>query len=326
VAAILTIPIEAAGVIVSVLIAKGMSLAAPTAPRRRRTIAAAICVSIVVATGLAYLGEREPDPFDFLSGDVRIGYVDPGYPGWNEGASQSRTGFDVDVARALLDYFPDMTSIQWVKLSSLDDRMDALTGRWGPDRVDPVKLVISNFSITESRKRRIDFAGPYFNDAEGFASHNKAAASLPDVKKACVPAGSTAAGRLVKLQIIPVTETTVQACFQRFFRGDDLDLTVSTDLSIVQAYVAALPPDKRGEVPKFVTIGTEQYGIGLPNNSPKLCAKVNEALARFIQLGWQTTFDDTLGRLGVREIVAGPRIDHNPGMTDPCEPAAPWRK
>ncbi|HEV7965096.1 MAG TPA: transporter substrate-binding domain-containing protein [Actinoplanes sp.] len=326
VAAILTIPIEAAGVIVSVLIAKGMKLAAPTAPRRRRTIAAAISVSIVVATGLAYLGEREPDPFDFLSGDVRIGYVDPGYPGWNEGASRSRTGFDVDVARALLDYFPDMTSIQWVKLSSLDDRMDALTGPWGPDRVDPVKLVISNFSITESRKRRIDFAGPYFNDAEGFASHNKAAVSLPDVKKACVPAGSTAAKLLVKLQIIPVIETTVQACFQRFFRGDDPDLTVSTDLSIVQAYVAALPADKRIDVPTFVTIGTEQYGVGLPNNSPKLCAKVNEALARFMQLGWQTSFDDTLGRLGVREIVAGPRIEHNPGITDPCEPAAPWRK
>jgi len=327
VAGILTLPVEALGVVISILIAKGVRGAKPTAsPRQRRIVAATISAAIVAVSAGVYLGKREPDPFDFLSGDVRIGYVEPGYPGWNEGAGSSRTGFDVAVARALLDYFPDMKSIQWVRLSTLDERIEALEGRWSKEDLEPVKLVIANFSITEGRKRRIDFAGPYFNDAEGFATHRKEPSSLPDVKKACVPAGSTAEERLQKLQIVPVIETTVQGCFQRFFRNDDPELTVSTDLSIVQAYVAALPADKRVAVPQFVTIGTEQYGVGLPNNSPKLCAKVNEALNRYMELGWRTDFEDTLGKLGVEATVQNPRIDHNPQRTDPCESAAPWRK
>jgi glutamate transport system substrate-binding protein len=231
------------------------------------------------------------------------------------------------VARALLDYFPDMKSIQWVPLNVLGDRLDALDGTWGKDNLEPVKLVISNFSVTEGRRRRIDFAGPYFNDAEGFATHDKKATGLHDIRKACVPAGSTAEERLRKLGIEPVVESTVQACFQRFFQNRDPALSVSTDLSIVQAYVAAQPPATRVEAPKFVVAGTEQYGIGLPNNSPKLCAKVNEALDRYLDLGWQSDFDDTLHRLGVQAAtVASPRIDRNPQHTDPCEPAAPWRK
>jgi ABC-type amino acid transport substrate-binding protein len=333
VAGILTLPVEAAGVVMSILIARGVwgggergSAPGQRPRRRRRALAVGVAVLIAVVSGGVYLSEREQDPFDFLAGDVRIGYVDPGYPGWNQGTSSSRTGFDVAVARALLDYFPNMKSIQWIPLESLDQRIEALEGPWGDKKIKPVKLVVANFSITEGRRQRIDFAGPYFNDAEGFATHDKNATSLPDVRKACVPAGSTAEERLRKLQIQPVVETTVQGCFQRFFRNDDPDLTVSTDLSIVQAYVAALPPDKRQEVPNFVNIGTEQYGVGLPNNSPKLCAKINEALDRYMQLGWQSDFDDSLGRLGVQSVVAKPRIDRNPQRTDPCEPAEPWRK
>ncbi|MFI5914084.1 transporter substrate-binding domain-containing protein [Dactylosporangium sp. NPDC051541] len=332
VAGILTLPVEAVGVVMSILIARGVwggrkGDGAPAPPRRRRRLVAAVTVvALAIVSVVVWLWEREPDPFDYMAGDVRIGFVDPGYPGWNEGTSSSRSGFDVAVARALLDYFPDMKSIQWVPLTRLDDRLEALEGPWGDDQLKPVKLVIANFSITEGRRKRIDFAGPYFNDAEGFATHNKSATSLPDVKKACVPAGSTAEDRLRKLQIQPVVETTVQGCFQRFFRNDDPELTVSTDLSIVQAYVNALPADKRQEVPNFVNIGTEQYGVGLPNNSPNLCAKINEALEKYMQLGWQSDFDDSLGRLGVQSTVTKPRIDRNPQRTDPCEPAAPWRK
>lgn len=327
VAGILTLPVEVAGIAIAILIAKGAQARGPAVPRHnRRFVAAAIAILTVLVTGVVYLVEREPDPFDFLAGNVRIGYVEPGYPGWNEGVSLTRTGFDVAVARALLDYFPDMESIQWVPLSTLDERLTALEGEWGDDDLEPVKLVISNFSITESRKRRIDFAGPYFNDAEGFATHQRGQVTLYDVKKACVPAGSTAEERLRKLKIAPVVEPTVQACFQRFFRDDDPALTVSTDLSIVQAFTKALPAAKQAEVPQFITIATEQYGIGMPNNSPKLCAKVSEALDRYMELGWQTDFDETLGKFGVTANVAKPRINHNPQGTEPCEPAAPWRK
>src|SRR3954454_12796817 len=143
VAGILTLPVEAAGVVMSILIARGVwgrgrggGVGRPR--RRRRALAAGTAVVIAVVCGGISLGEREPDPFDFLAGDVRIGYVDPGYPGWNEGTSSSRSGFDVAVGRALLDYFPDMKSIQWVPLTTLDERLDSLQGPWGEDHIKPV--------------------------------------------------------------------------------------------------------------------------------------------------------------------------------------------
>ncbi|WP_212833362.1 transporter substrate-binding domain-containing protein [Catellatospora sp. TT07R-123] len=324
VAAILALPVEVAGVVFAVLTAKGVGglggARKPRIPRNRRRITVYLSVLILAVSGVVYYFVREPDPYEFLSGDVRIGYVEPGYPGWHEGNGLGRHGFNVSVAQALLDYFPKMTSIQWVPLEDNDDRIAALTGD------NPVQLVISNFSMTEARKELIDFAGPYFNDVEGFATHDSTAETVHDIHRVCVPSGSTAELRLRKLGYDVVVEPTLRACFQRFFSGSEPDLAVSTDLAIIQAYVGSLPPDKRKEVPRFLSVGVEQYGVGLPNNSPKLCAKVNEALSQFLRLGWSNAFKATLGQLGLKEIDTVHSIEHRPERTDPCEPAAPWRK
>src|SRR3954470_20861578 len=74
VAGILTLPVEAAGVVMSILIARGVwgrgrggGVGRPR--RRRRALAAGTAVVIAVVCGGIYLWEREPDPFDFLAGD-----------------------------------------------------------------------------------------------------------------------------------------------------------------------------------------------------------------------------------------------------------------
>lgn len=324
IAAILALPVEVVGLVFAVLTAKGVTgWGAPRTriPRSRRRVTVYLSVLILLGSGVVYYFAREPDPYAYLAGDVRIGYVSPGYPGWNEGTGVNQAGFDVDVAKALLNFFPDMKSIEWVPLESNDDRLSAFGGP------DPVKLVVSNFSITEQRKREIDFAGPYFYDVGGYATHDPKATSLSDVHQACVPTGSTAATRLGKLGIDTVFAPTVRACFQLFFDGNHPDLAVATDLSIVQAYVGSLPTDRRKQVGAFVSDGgIERYGVGLPNNSPRLCAKINEALTEYLRVRWAADFDATLGKLGVNRTDKGEKLDRKPERTDACEPAAPWRK
>ncbi|GGJ82422.1 hypothetical protein GCM10010123_10120 [Pilimelia anulata] len=330
IAAILTLPVEAAGVIVAILGARGVSLARdprrPRAPGRKRWwVAAVLSVLLAGLSVVVYRKHREPDPYAYLSGTIRIGYVEPGYPGWSTGANTGGQGFDLSVANAILDYFPRATGIEWVPLDSLEHRLEALEGPWGPSRLAPVHLVINNLSITEARRQRIDFAGPYYRDEEGFATPDRTARSIHDIRKVCVPKGSTSEDRLKKLGIRVVVDISVQACFQRFFSGQEAGLSVSTDISILQAYVAAQPAEKRREVPHFVPVGGEQYGIGLPNNRPKLCERVNEALQKFLDINWGIEFDQTLGRLGVNRTLSGGG-SRQPTELAPCEPAGSWLK
>ena len=243
---------------------------------------------------------NEEDPATYLDGSVNIG-INGELPGWSVKAGQSYKGFDVALAMALADeigFEPNFVPLR------LNERVSAL-------RDGRVDLVISTYSVTIERRNHVGFAGPYFYDRSGIFTSQVKSMSSPDDPLVCTVSGSTASAYVNDLDLRTVTEATLADCLQRFFNLDDRVTGIVTDESIVRAYGAS-----RGALTSLVffrPIGLEEYGIGIPKNSPRLCRVINDALDEIFNSSWEKIFREELPDLDPQE--------HKPFKTDPsyCE-------
>ncbi|WP_435205135.1 transporter substrate-binding domain-containing protein [Micromonospora sp. bgisy143] len=319
-AAIISVPINIAAIVVTVLVDRGAfktpALRKPRGKSWRMKVAVYFTAGALVLSAAFWWFQREPDPFDYMSGEVRIGYNAFQYEGWHTDKN-GETGFDVALANEIQSHF-EGARLKWVDLGTLDNRINALRGKWrasdGDPRQEPVKLVISNFSSTPARAEVIDFAGPYFVDIQGFLSRSDAKniAEIPR-GKVCAIKGSTTLAKLEQIHWNPVEAHSIAECVNRF-KSNEVD-AVSGDRSVLAGYalrVGVNPPISLG-------YGQERYAVGIPNNMPRLCREISKVITDFLEYGWQTTFDDTLGPVGLSDSPP-------PQAVEPCEPAAPWLK
>lgn len=168
----------------------------------------------------------EPEPADYLSGTVPIG-VNSDLPGWSLYRNGVWSGFDIALGNWLageLGFTP-----QYVPITT-DERLKVLK------REDsPVKLVISNFSITDVRRDEVDFAGPYLSDAQGLMTLTGSPIGTPadiEGRAVCVVLGSTGETRIFGAKINSRPENTLDRCVQRL-RAREVD-AVSTDQVILE--------------------------------------------------------------------------------------------
>ena len=254
-----------------------------------RIIGAALCA---IALPLAATGCGG----DSTSGDtIVIGtkFDQPGLGMKNPDGSMS--GFDVDVARYVakeLGYPED--KIEW-KESPSSQRENLIAN-------DQVEFIAATYSITDARKQKVAFAGPYLDTGQSLLvkSDNTdivGPESLQNNKKLCSVSGSTPAQRIkdqypgVQLQ----QYDTYSACIEAL-RNGAID-AVTTDEVILAGYAAQSP----GE---FKIVGKpfseERYGIGLKKGDSELRAKINDALAKMESDGaWKAAFDKNLGPAGL---------------------------
>lgn len=288
IAAIIVIPINVAAVLTPLLFgysARGGDLLNwRRSGSRKLKVAIAFTMIALIFSSTVYWLTREPNPREYLSGTVRIGVTAEDYPGWNASENNKRKGFDVALAESLAEYFG--FTPEYVPISRKDRIEDLATGK------DDIKLVIDNFSITPEREGQIDFAGPYFVDSQGFFTWNSAG-NLEDIPpgKVCVPSDTTAQDRLVKYYgWQPTPEPSLAKCVERLLDRNDPTLAVSTDSAILQAYA-----QRRGiQAPAPIQLGLEKYGVGIPNNRPRLCEEVNKAIEDFILYKWDSAFRENL--------------------------------
>jgi glutamate transport system substrate-binding protein len=247
----------------------------------------------------------EPEPSEYLSGEVLIG-INTDLPGWSEYSNGVWQGFDIALGRWLGDELG--FDVRYVNLTT-NERISAL------EADGEIKLVISNFSITDNRRETIDMVGPYFTDSQGILTlKTKPIAGRKDLvdKSVCVPLGSTTELRLGDMTVVATPENTLQRCMERL-RAGEVD-AVSSDRVILEGFIVHGGDDLT--LAQNIRVGSERYGIGIPNNRPKLCEYLRDKLSKFIDDKWDQTLRDALPGVDPKDRKP------NSAALDPCEKPA----
>lgn len=225
---------------------------------------------------------------------IRIGikYDQPGL-GYQDG--RDYTGFDTDVARYVakeLGYSEDQ--IEWVEAPSANRENMLVNGQ--------VDMIFATYSISESRLKTVDFAGPYFYAGQDLlVQQENTDITGPDSlagKNLCSVTGSTSAKKIQDKY-----SSTVQLVQQNSYSDCVVALNagmvdaVTTD-DIILAGLGATRANQ-GEL-KLVgnTFTEERYGIGLPKGSDQ-CADINAAINKMVETGaWEEAVQKNVGASG----------------------------
>jgi len=222
---------------------------------------------------------------------IGISFDQPGL-GLKENGTYS--GFDVDVARFIgkqMGYAPDQIKF---KEAPTAQRENLLVG-------GQVDLVIASYSITEARKQLVDFVGPYMETGAGLlVRQDSTITGVKDLegKVVCSASGSTSSRAIT--QIVPSVTLREFDSFAKCvdaLQNSSVDAVTSDE--VILAGLAARP-QSRGQVKLVGTpFTTEDYGIGLHRDDPKLCQRVRTALETMIKQGaWARAVSRNLGPSG----------------------------
>ena len=204
------------------------------------------------------------------------------------------SGFDVEVAKYVADQLG-------VPADSIEFKESKSAEREGLIERGEVDYIVATYSITDTRKEKVNFAGPYFIAAQDLlVKSDNSDITGPEAmagKILCSVTGSTSAQKVkdnyaadVALQEYGTYTECVEA-----LRSGAVD-AVTTDNVILAGYAAQYP----GEL-KVVGKGfsTENYGIGLKKDDAAGTAAINKAIAAMIADGsWKTALDETVGASG----------------------------
>ena len=218
------------------------------------------------------------------SDSLRIGikFDQPGL-GFREG-SNAPTGFDTDVARYVAQKLGvDEDKIEWVQTPSAN-RENALEN-------GEVDMIFATYSITDARKERVDFAGPYFVAGQDLLVRtDETGITGPDDldgKNLCSVTGSTSAQKIKDTFAsgVNLVEQGGYAECVTYLESGQVDAVTTDD--IILAGLAATDANKG----KFKVVGnpftTERYGVGIAKDSDR-CEEINTAVKEMKDSGeWE---------------------------------------
>ncbi|WP_431804122.1 glutamate ABC transporter substrate-binding protein [Microbacterium sp. bgisy203] len=231
----------------------------------------------IKSAGKVKIGVKEDQP--------GLGYLDP--------TTNTRTGFDVDVARwiaASLGY--DEEDIEFTAIPSANREQAIVNG--------DIDYYVGTYSITDKRKELISFAGPYFVTGQGLlvAADNDTITgkdSLTAEDIVCSATGSTSIQRIKDETPAETKEyDTYSACVEDLKNGQ-VD-AVTTDEAILIGYAAQSPDELKvvGDV-----FSEERYGVGIAKGDTALQEFINTMFTDGGDI-WQAIFDKNLGASGVK--------------------------
>jgi glutamate transport system substrate-binding protein len=222
-------------------------------------------------------------------------------PGLGLQTGTTYTGFDIEIGKIVAKGLGvDPSGITWKTTVSANREAYIQQGQ--------VDLVVATYSITDDRKKTVNFAGPYYVAGQDLLvpadSTITGPESLPG-KNVCSVAGSTPAKKIqtdypkAHLQQFDSYSKCVTA-----LAGKKVD-AVTTDDIILAGYAA-----QDQYAGKFKVVGkpfsSEPYGIGLKKSDSAGCNKINDILKNAVTDGsYKKAWDDTLGKSG----KAAPTLD-----------------
>ncbi|MCU6479398.1 glutamate transport system substrate-binding protein [Arthrobacter silviterrae] len=234
------------------------------------------------------------------AGAIRIGVKEdqPGL-GYLDAATGERTGFDIEIATwmaASLGIAKD--KIQFKAIPSANRETALANG--------DVDLYVGTYSITDKRKKIVDFAGPYFITGQGLLVQkaNTTINSEKDLdgKKVCSATGSTPIQNIRQNfpKAIPVEFDLYSKCVENLKNGS-VD-AVTTDQAILLGFASS--QDGLKVVGQPFTV--EKYGVGLAKGDTALRTFLNKTLTDG-GATWTKIYKDTLGKSGT--TVEQPKVD-----------------
>jgi glutamate transport system substrate-binding protein len=241
-------------------------------------------------------------------GPVTIG-IKFDQPGLGQQVGNDYKGFDVEVARYVakdLGY----TDVNFKESPSAQRETLLQSGQ--------VKMIFATYSITDDRKQKVSFGGPYFIAGQDLlVKADNTSITGPETlngKKLCSVTGSTSAQKIkdtyasgVQLQEFDTYSKCVQA-----LNSGSID-AVTTDNVILAGFAAQ--PQYQGKL-KVVgkPFSEERYGVGIKQGDKALCESINTAIQKMIDDGsWEKALTDTVGASGFKP---DPKV--NPPKPDAC--------
>jgi glutamate transport system substrate-binding protein len=235
-------------------------------------------------------------------------------PGLGQKVGEDYKGLDVDVARYVAKELGFEGDKLIFKETPSAQRETAIQG-------GQVALIFATYSITDERKQKVSFAGPYFIAGQDLLVRaDNTDITGPDAmngKTLCSVTGSTPAEKIKEEYATTVKlfeQDTYSKCVEALV-GGTVD-AVTTDNVILAGFAAQ--PQYAGKL-KVVgkPFSTERYGVGLKLGDTELCGKVNAAIEKMISDGsWQKAVDDNVGPSGFKVDTST-----NPPKPDPCAAA-----
>ncbi|MEC3914713.1 glutamate ABC transporter substrate-binding protein [Nocardia sp. CDC160] len=234
---------------------------------------------------------------------IGIKFDQPGLGLLNKDGSYS--GFDVDVAKYVADKLG-------VKPENITFKESPSSQRETLIQNGQVDFIVATYSITDARKEKVDFAGPYFQTGQSLLVRSDntditGKESLNGNKKLCSVKGSTPAQNVknkyakdVQLQEYDTYSLCVEA-----LKSGAVD-AVTTDDIILRGYAAQSPGALKvvGD-----TFSTEKYGIGLKKGDTETRGKINDAIEAMISSGaWKAALEKEFGSTGF-QIPQPPAVD-----------------
>ncbi|MEI5007078.1 glutamate ABC transporter substrate-binding protein [Streptomyces sp. NPDC087659] len=207
-------------------------------------------------------------------------------------------GFDVDVARYVarqLGYAPE--DIVFKEAKSAD--RETLLQRGDVD------FIAASYSINDERRKKVDFAGPYFLAHQDVLvrADDRSIAEPSDLnnKKLCSVTGSTSAQN-VKTKIAPQAQLQEYGGYSECLTGLEnktID-ALTTDDAILAGYAAQDQFKGKFRLGGF-KLSDEFYGIGVKKGDTELKNKINAALQKMVQDGsWKKAVEANFGPAGYR--------------------------
>jgi len=239
------------------------------------------------------------------------------------------TGFDIEIARYIAKNLGYGDKIEWTPIRNANDRILFL-------EQDTVDLVLASFSITDERKKRVRFAGPYLITEQSVlvSAKNKTISSIQDLRnlagKVCVAASTTSESLLEDRQIRPDARDNSEVCFKGILDGKYQAMVAGR--TILVGFASQYPEQVKVldlELGLEDNLGIDRVGIGVSKNNPALQDLVNYFLNKSYleqQSGrmteWQSAYDRYLAVPHGQQ--SQPKPDEAPQLLD-YDAKAPMR-
>ena len=203
-------------------------------------------------------------------------------------------GFDVDVAR----YVAKALGVEESGVTLVETKSAEREDKIGKGEVD---FIVATYSITDTRKEKVNFAGPYFVAHQDLlVKADNTDITGPDAmngKILCSVTGSTSAQKVKDKFAADVALQefgTYSECVEQLKAG--VVDAVTTDDVILAGFAAQSPG-------QFKVVGKgfsdENYGIGLMKGDTEGTAAIDAAIAKMIEDGsWKKSLETNVGPSG----------------------------